>query len=126
MYNIIFDFCLHGSELTTMHLVAVHHHKVDPFYPFNHPPNSLLLWKTLLCSLYPPVCFYSVCFDHLFYFLHMIKSYSLVTHNELLTFKDLLNVKLSYVVLLEQKCLLQLKSLCSIALIVLYSLQNKL
>ena len=56
----------------------------------------------------------------------MIKSYSLVTYNELLTFKDFLNVKLAYVGLLEQKCLLQLKSLYSIALIVLYSLQNKL
>ena len=103
MYNIIFDFCLHCSELTTKHLIAVHHHKVDPFYPFHHPPNSLLLWKTLLYS----TCLFLFCLLWSFILFSYIwpKSYSLVTRNELFTFKDFLNVKLAYVGLVGQKCI---------------------
>ena len=43
--TLCFYFCVTYSMLTTKNLVSIHHHTVDPFYPFHPPPPPPLpLW----------------------------------------------------------------------------------
>ena len=59
---VYFDFFRHSSVLTTKSLVSIHHHKIDPLYPFAHPsPPSPLVITTLfsvsMCfSMFSSVC----------------------------------------------------------------------
>ena len=45
-----FILCLHNCVLTTKSLVSIHHHKIEPLYPFWPPltPLSALVATTLL------------------------------------------------------------------------------
>ena len=62
--TLYFYFCIPYSMVTTKNLASIHHHTVDPLYPFCSAPSPLIITT--------PVCIYVfvfVWFVHLFIYL---------------------------------------------------------
>lgn len=78
MYNIIIQYCIHCSVLTTKSLISIHHHTFDSLTPFTHlpslhPPFPLVTTNQLFASM-SLLMIHCCCF---FIFHMCVKSYGI-------------------------------------------------